>query len=76
MLEGGVVRINATRGATSLVVSVDNPCDADRPSGRGTGLGLRNVRERLESEYGPDARLRTEEADGRFVARIDVPLEP
>jgi hypothetical protein len=33
------------------------------------------VRERLESEYGPDARLRTEEADGRFLARIDIPLE-
>jgi hypothetical protein len=76
MLEGGVVRISAARGMTSLVVSVDNPCDADRPSGRGTGLGLRNVRERLESEYGPDARLRTEEAGGRFVARIEVPLEP
>jgi sensor histidine kinase YesM len=56
------------------VLTVDNPWDADRPAGRGTGLGLRNVRERLESEYGPDARLRTEEADGRFLARIDIPL--
>jgi two-component system, LytTR family, sensor histidine kinase AlgZ len=75
MLDGGMVQIHAERGTASLVVTVDNPCDADRPSGRGTGLGLRNVRERLESEYGPDARLRTEEADGRFVARIDIPLE-
>ncbi len=75
MLDGGMVRIQAERVMASLVVTVDNPCDADRPSGRGTGLGLRNVRERLESEYGPDARLRTEEADGRFVARIDIPLD-
>jgi LytS/YehU family sensor histidine kinase len=74
VLEGGVVRIHAARQMTRLVLTVDNPCDADRPAGRGTGLGLRNVRERLESEYGPDARLRTEEADGRFFARIDIPL--
>jgi two-component system, LytTR family, sensor histidine kinase AlgZ len=74
VLEGGVVRISTARQVTRLVVTVDNPCDADRPAGRGTGLGLRNVRERLESEYGPDARLRTAEADGRFVARLDIPL--
>ncbi len=74
LLDGGVVRINAERGPASLVVTVDNPCDADRPTGRGTGLGLRNVRERLETEYGRDATLRTTETDGRFVARIDIPL--
>ena len=74
VLEGGVVRIHAARQMASLVLTVDNPCDADRPAGRGTGLGLRNVRERLESEYGSDARLRTEEADGRFIARIEIPV--
>jgi hypothetical protein len=74
VLDGGVVSIHATRQMTSLVLTVDNPCDTDRPAGRGTGLGLRNVRERLESEYGPDARLRTQEVDGQFVARIEIPL--
>jgi len=75
LLEGGAVSIHAARHMSSLVLTVDNPCDADRPAGRGTGLGLRNVRERLESEYGPDARLRTEEANGRFIARIELPIE-
>jgi len=56
------------------VVTVDNPCDPERPSGRGTGLGLRNVRERLESSYGDDALLQTEEKDGRFTARVTMPL--
>jgi two-component system sensor histidine kinase AlgZ len=74
VLEGGVVRIRAERRMTTLGITVDNPCDADRPSGRGTGLGLRNVRERLESEYGDDALLQADEANGRFVARIDIPL--
>jgi two-component system, LytTR family, sensor histidine kinase AlgZ len=74
-LDGGVVRIRAERRVASLVVTVDNPCDRDRPAGRGTGLGLRNVRERLESTYGSDAFLRAEETDGRFMVRVEMPLE-
>jgi hypothetical protein len=74
LVEGGTVRIRAERRVASLVVTVDNPCDADRPAGRGTGLGLRNVRARLESLYGNDAMLRTDEADGRFQVRLEMPL--
>jgi two-component system, LytTR family, sensor histidine kinase AlgZ len=74
LLEGGVVRIRAERRASSVVVTVENPCDPDRPPGRGTGLGLRNVRERLKSLYGSDAQLRVEEAAGHFRARIEIPL--
>lgn len=74
VLDGGTVTITADKRPTSLVVIVENPCDADRPAGRGTGLGLRNVRERLQSEYGDDAVLQAGEANGRFVARIDLPL--
>ena len=76
VLEGGVVRITASRGVATLAITIDNPCDPDRPAGRGTGLGLRNVRERLRSLYGTDALLRTEEANGRFRTRLEVPLEP
>jgi two-component system, LytTR family, sensor histidine kinase AlgZ len=75
VLDGGVVRIRAERRVASLVVTVDNPCDRDRPPGRGTGLGLRNVRERLETAYGSDAFLRAEETDGRFIVRVEMPLE-
>jgi hypothetical protein len=76
VLEGGVVGIRAERRAASLVITVDNPIDPDRPAGRGTGLGLRNVRERLASAYGNDAFLQIEERGGRFTVRVDLPLEP
>jgi len=73
VLDGGVVRIRAERKVASLVITVDNPCDPDRPAGRGTGTGLRNVRARLESAYGGEAFLRTEETGERFVARVEIP---
>src|SRR4051794_38265727 len=57
VLEGGAVTVRAEKRPVSLVVTVENPCDPDRPAGRGTGLGLRNVRARLQSEYGDDAVL-------------------
>ena len=75
ILEGGTVRIAARAGVAALTVTVDNPCDPDRPAGRGTGVGLANVRERLRTLYGIEARLTATEADGRHVARIELPLE-
>jgi two-component system sensor histidine kinase AlgZ len=72
-LDGGTVHIRAEKRAVSLLVQVANPCEAGRPAGRGTGLGLRNVRARLQSVYGDDARLHAEERDGRFVASIELP---
>ena len=74
VLEGGTVRVRAVRGASAVTITVDNPADRDRPAGRGTGLGLRNVRERLDSAYGAEAFLTAEERDGRFVVTVEIPL--
>jgi histidine kinase len=75
VLEGGVVRIAAARGPAVLRIRVDNPCDRDRPAGRGTGMGLSNVRTRLRTLYGADASLDTQETGGRFCAQIEMPVE-
>ena len=53
VLDGGVVRIAAERGTALLRIQVDNPCDRGRPAGRGTGVGLTNVRARLRTLYPP-----------------------
>jgi LytS/YehU family sensor histidine kinase len=74
LLDGGVVRVRAERRATSLVIDIENPSDSERPEGRGTGLGLRNVRQRLHSVYADEGMLQTEEAAGRFIARLQLPL--
>ena len=76
VLEGGTVRVAARAGVAAVTITVDNPCDPDRPPGRGTGVGLANVRDRLRTLYGVDARLSTEERGGRHVAQVELPLDP
>lgn len=74
LLDGGTVAIRAERRAATLSITVENPSDADRPGGRGIGVGLRNVKNRLHTLYGAEASLRTAERGGRFVAQVDLPL--
>jgi signal transduction histidine kinase len=73
VLEGGTITLAATREGSSLRILVENPCDADRPRGSGTGVGLANVRSRLRALHGVDAWLEAEEAGGVWRARLTMP---
>ncbi len=55
--EGGLVRIVAQARDGELLLVISNDVPEDRDSGRGTGLGLANVRERIKALYGSDQRL-------------------
>jgi sensor histidine kinase YesM len=66
MMEGGALRIEV---ANCIV-----PAEADEDSaGANGGVGLDNVRRRLEAVFGKRATLSAGEAGGRFVATIRIP---
>jgi two-component system, LytTR family, sensor histidine kinase AlgZ len=52
---------------------VSNTCDPDRPKGRGIGVGLENVRRRLETIYGHEAALSVRSQPELFEAEILLP---
>jgi sensor histidine kinase YesM len=52
------VAAEAVNGALRLVVHDDGPGPTGSPAPPGSGLGLRNTRERLAQMYGPGAELR------------------
>jgi two-component system, LytTR family, sensor histidine kinase AlgZ len=55
--EGGTVRIGALSEAGTLSLRVENPVDADVPPPQGLGLGLRQVRSRLQLRFGTRCRV-------------------
>lgn len=74
LTEGGAVTIEATRIGGVLVLSVENPFDADAGRTAGAGLGLANVRQRLAARYGERASLRHRAIDGRFGVELRLPV--
>jgi len=62
--EGGVVRIASRREGNVLELRVENPVDEDMPAPEGLGLGLRQVRSRLQMRFGDRMRFEAGIAGG------------
>jgi sensor histidine kinase YesM len=73
LIDGGVIRLDVSRQHDRLSIAIENPRDADAPAhGRG-GVGLENVRRRLITMFGADARLETRTDPGRFRVEMALP---
>ena len=57
LVEGGTIRLHSRVNNDQLEVSVENGFDPESPKARSNGLGLRNVRQRLETRFGGRARF-------------------
>ncbi len=73
MVDGGIVRLESRVLDGNLEVSVENDYDPEAPSPRRSGLGLRNVRNRLETRFGATARFSTGAQNNRFRAEMVFP---
>lgn len=70
------VTISAAQDASNLVLSVTDDGEAVEVGHQGgNGIGLTNVRDRLEARYRSAARLDTQSVDGGgFIATLTLPL--
>jgi hypothetical protein len=75
MVEGGLIHMRATCSPRLLTITIENPCDPDRPHGRGVGLGLELLRRRLTTQFGIADAVQAAEDDGRFRVEIRLPVE-
>ena len=72
-IEGGTIRIAARREEALLRIAVTNPVEADAPARRGEGVGLDNVRRRLEMFGARAARLAATRTGREFCVTLTLP---
>jgi hypothetical protein len=73
-VDGASIRIRISRTRERVAIGVENTFDKDARRRRG-GLGMANVRKRLEVCYGDAASMEVREAGDRFTVDLRFPAE-
>ena len=76
MAEGGEILISGHRDHDLLRLSVSNPFDPEAPVQARNGIGLRNVRARLESRYGKAAKMQIDATESNYQVTLTFPARP
>ncbi|MES1261656.1 MAG: histidine kinase [Acidobacteriota bacterium] len=74
MDEGGEITMSVRRDQDWLRFTIANPFDPDAPSAGRNGIGLRNIRERLEAFYGTAARLDIQVEERLYQVTLTLPV--
>lgn len=67
------IRFECKGGAGHLTTIISNDFDPSMPSGKGTGVGLQNVRQRIELAYQEKGSVRWESSGGVFKVTMVFP---
>jgi two-component system, LytTR family, sensor histidine kinase AlgZ len=73
MAEGGEIHISGHRDRELLRFCVSNPFDPEAPVQDRNGIGLRNVRARLEARYGAAAKMLIEATETNYQVTLTFP---
>ncbi len=68
--------VRARRDGDRLIMEITNSGTLTSTREDGTGIGLRNVQERIDHLFGSRAEFRLIEMPGTVVARVTLPLTP
>lgn len=75
MLEGGLIQLRCRHVDKRLEFSIVNSFDPESPSPRRNGVGLVNVRNRLQARYGDAARMQVRVEGTQYRVELSVPCE-
>jgi LytS/YehU family sensor histidine kinase len=73
--EGGMIRVTAQVSGSLLNIEIENTCDPEAASARRGGMGLENVRKRLEARYGREATLDAARHENHFRVKLSLPAD-
>jgi len=75
LVEGGAIRVSVERSGDLVRVAVENAFDSDSPPENRLGVGLVQVRRRLELRYGAAAVMQAEAREGVYRVELRFPCE-
>jgi LytS/YehU family sensor histidine kinase len=73
--EGGTITISAARKGGFVEIMLENPVDSDSEHPQGLGIGLKQVKMRLQGRYGPDIFFEAALKDGQHKVLMVFPTE-
>jgi sensor histidine kinase YesM len=76
LIDGGWIRLDVSGADGLLSVVVENQFDPEAPARHRNGVGLSNVRQRLETRYGNRASIDVSAEGERFRVALSMPGEP
>jgi two-component system sensor histidine kinase AlgZ len=74
--DGGTVRLSGQSHNGRVLLAIENTFDPESTPTRKGGLGLKNVRERLEARYGKEASMHASAENGIFRVDLSFPANP
>jgi LytS/YehU family sensor histidine kinase len=75
LLEGGTITLRTQLHNNRLNITIKNPFDPDYVPKKGTGLGVKNVRSRIQTLYGNEGRIDIEKKDNIFSVEFSFPVK-
>jgi two-component system sensor histidine kinase AlgZ len=75
LVEGGAIRLSVGRSGDTVRVAVENAFDSDSAPANRLGVGLVQVRRRLELRYGAAAEMQTGANEGVYRVELRFPCE-
>ncbi|MGD0590469.1 MAG: histidine kinase [Bacteroidota bacterium] len=75
LLEGGTITLRTQLHNGKLNITIENPFDPDYVPKKGTGLGVKNVRSRIQTLYGNEGRIDIEKKDNIFTVEFSFPVQ-
>src|SRR5580704_3839627 len=75
LTDGGTVRLSGQNYNGRVLLAIENSFDPESAPMRKRGLGLKNVRERLEARFGKDANMRVSAEAGKFRVELSFPVD-
>lgn len=73
--DGGTIRLVSQVNDGRLSITIENTFDAESTPTRRTGMGMVNVRRRLEGRYSNEASIQVSAAADKFRVELSLPAE-